>query len=149
MVKITPMKRPLALVVAGLALVVSVQAQDTVSPSAPAPTADTAALVARIAELEQQLDACHQQADVTTQPATNMAQPAQAYVPAARYGGGGFRMAAEPRLTCEDYSKSYFDRHPTMAKVCGRGEVHPDAEMPAVAPQEAMPAEAVSGTQGL
>lgn len=149
MVKIPSMKRPLALVVAGLLLVATAQAQDTVSSSMPAPVADTAALVARVAELEQQLDACHQQAVAATQPATNMAQPAPAYVPAARYGGGGFRMAAEQRLTCDDYSKSYFERHPTMAKVCGRDNAQPAPEMPAVMPQDVLPDEPVSPTQSL
>lgn len=72
---------------------------------------------------------------------TSTPQATPAYVPATRYGGG-FRMAPEPRLTCEDYSESYFQRHPTMAKVCGRQE----ADEPLLfAPVEEAPA-AASGT---
>jgi len=149
MIKIPSMKRTPALVIVGLALSFAAQAQDSVSSSAPAPTADVAALVARVAELEQQLDTCRQQAETMSQPATNMAQPAPAYVPAARYGGGGFRVAPEQRLTCDDYSKSYFERHPTMAKVCGREAIPAATEMPAVMPQDAGPATPVSGAQGL
>lgn len=144
MVKMPAMKRTPALVAVGMALAFAAQAQETVSPTAPAPTADVAALVARVAELEAQLDSCRVQAEAENLPATNMPQPAPAYVPAARYGGG-FRMAPEPRLTCDDYSKTYFERHPTMARVCGRGAaspVVPVAEEPALPQPEEVSATA-------
>lgn len=112
------MKRSLALVAVGLALAEVVHAQDAVSPTDPSPVADTAALVARVAELEAQLDTCRQ-TSAAAAPATNLPQPSPAYVPAPRYGGG-FRTTPEPKLTCDDYSASYFERYPTMARVCGR-----------------------------
>lgn len=68
--------------------------------------------------------------------------------PAPTRYGGGFRMAPEQRLTCDDYSTSYFERHPTMAKVCGR-EVQGEPEQTIVMPQEMVSATLVSGTQGL
>jgi hypothetical protein len=142
------MKRTPTLVMVGLVLASAPYAQTNVSPSAPAPVADAAALVAHVTELEQQLEACHQQAETAPQPATNIAQPAPAYVPAPRYGGG-FRMAAEPRLTCDDYSTSYFERHPTMAKVCGREGSAPQTEVSVTVVQDAVSATLVSGTHGL
>ncbi len=148
MIKILLMKRTPILVLVALVLASAATAQTTVSPSAPAPVADVSALVARVAELEQQLEACNAQAATETQPVTNIAQPAPAYVPAPRYGGG-FRMAAEPRLTCDDYSSSYFERHPTMAKVCGRISSAAQPEAPAGAEAETVSATLVSGTQGL
>lgn len=57
---------------------------------------------------------------------TETAEPAPSYTtfrpasPAIRRPAVGYQVsaAAESRLTCEDYSRSYFSRHPAMAAVC-------------------------------
>ena len=40
--------------------------------------------------------------------------------PAPRRTGGVIQQASEPKLGCDDYSLSYFRRHPAMAAVCGK-----------------------------
>jgi len=93
----------------------------TVLPLTEAPATLQAELLARqearLENLEADLAACRA-AQPAAPAATNLPQPAQAYVPAPRYSGG-FRVAPEQKLTCDDYSASYFARHPVMAKVCG------------------------------
>ncbi|RYG61056.1 MAG: hypothetical protein EON60_04935 [Alphaproteobacteria bacterium] len=43
----------------------------------------------------------------------------QAAPPPPRRTVGVYQQPAEPKLTCADYSLSYFSRHPAMAAVCG------------------------------
>ncbi|RYG60382.1 MAG: hypothetical protein EON60_07355 [Alphaproteobacteria bacterium] len=71
---------------------------------------------------------------------TRFTSPA-ASAPAPRRAVGVYQQPAEPKLTCADYSLSYFSRHPAMAAVCGVSlkapqpqpeETTPDAEAPDV-----------------
>lgn len=55
---------------------------------------------------------------------------------APRRTGGVIQQAAEPKLTCEDYSNSYFSRHPAMAAVCGKTA---QVTQPAAAPLTVAP----------
>jgi len=115
------------------------EASRTVLPLTEAQTSLQAELLARqearLENLEAELAECR-----AAQPATNLPAPAQAYVPAQRYSGG-FRVASEQKLTCDDYSTSYFARHPVMAKVCGislepAAEPAPESEtMPEAIPE--------------
>lgn len=57
--------------------------------------------------------------DNTSVSGTSYTTQQAAPPPPPRRPVGVYQQPAEQRLTCADYSKSYFSRHPAMAAVCG------------------------------
>lgn len=142
-----PMKLPhLLLTLTLLTLGGSVVAQERTAAQPTASTADVSVLLRKlnqqneqITTLQSQLNACRTDTDVAsalseetvTQPAApegeDEADAPDTYshsrstyhaVPNRRTSGV-YQQSSEPRLTCDDYSMSYFGRHPAMAAVCG------------------------------
>ncbi|PZP40500.1 MAG: hypothetical protein DI585_00940 [Pseudomonas fluorescens] len=146
--------RLFTLILLSAAIVLSPSAQErAASSSATAAPANQASLLQKISYLtqlvkilEDQLQACSagqgvtcpsvlmesaaQSTDIT--PAHTHAQtsaPAPVAAPVRRHTIG-YQQTSDSRLGCDDYSLSYFRRHPAMAAVCGV-----NAQQQAPAPQ--------------